>query len=591
MKNNLKGKIFNFKLFKKLMVFVKPYSFYYRLVLITAILLSVFSIITPYLLKIIVDDYIRLKDYNGMKIIILFMFISLVLSVTFQILFVYFANFLGQKVIKDLRIKLFDKIIGFKLDYFKRNPVGKLVTRVVNDIETIASIFSQGLFLIIADLLQMFMVIIVMLYVNFELSLIVFSILPIILYATKLFQKSMKKAFEEVRLQVSNLNSYVQERISGMKIVQIFSRENEEYEKFKLINTLHRNAWLKTVWINSIFFPIAEISSSILIGLIVWYGGYNIISNGTISIGTIFLFIQMSQMLLRPLRQIADKFNTLQMGMVSVERVFKILENDFIINNNGKINFKSIKGLIFFKNVRFSYNRGEEIIKGISLKIKPGQKIAIIGETGAGKSTLINLISRFYDIDSGNIYVDGFSIKDIEINSLRNNIGIVLQEVFLYADSIYNNITLFDKSFKKSEVINSAKEIGIHDFIMTLPNGYDFNIQERGQMLSAGQRQLIAFLRVYIRNPNILILDEATSSVDSYSEEIIQKATAKLIKGKTSIIIAHRLDTIKNSDKIVVINSGRIVEEGTHNQLLKLENSYYNKLKNKNSLDLVKDLT
>ncbi len=591
MKNNLKGKIFNLKLFKKLMVFVKPYSFYYRLVLITAILLSVFSIITPYLLKIIVDDYIRLKDYNGMKIIILFMFISLALSVTFQILFVYFANFLGQKVIKDLRIKLFDKIIGFKLDYFKRNPVGKLVTRVVNDIETIASIFSQGLFLIIADLLQMFMVIIVMLYVNFELSLIVFSILPIILYATKLFQKSMKKAFEEVRLQVSNLNSYVQERISGMKIVQIFSRENEEYEKFKLINTLHRNAWLKTVWINSIFFPVAEISSSILIGLIVWYGGYNIISYGTISIGTIFLFIQMSQMLLRPLRQIADKFNTLQMGMVSVERVFKILENDFIINNNGKINFKSIKGLIFFKNVRFSYNRGEEIIKGISLKIKPGQKIAIIGETGAGKSTLINLISRFYDIDSGNIYVDGFSIKDIEINSLRNNIGIVLQEVFLYADSIYNNITLFDKSFKKSEVINSAKEIGIHDFIMTLPNGYDFNIQERGQMLSAGQRQLIAFLRVYIRNPNILILDEATSSVDSYSEEIIQKATAKLIKGKTSIIIAHRLDTIKNSDKIVVINSGRIVEEGTHNQLLKLENSYYNKLKNKNSLDLVKDLT
>ena len=590
-KSNSSGKIFNLKLFKKLMVFVKPYSFYYRLVLITAILLSVFSIITPYLLKIIVDDYIRLKDYNGMKIIILFMFISLALSVTFQILFVYFANFLGQKVIKDLRIKLFDKIIGFKLDYFKRNPVGKLVTRVVNDIETIASIFSQGLFLIIADLLQMFMVIIVMLYVNFELSLIVFSILPIILYATKLFQKSMKKAFEEVRLQVSNLNSYVQERISGMKIVQIFSRENEEYEKFKLINTLHRNAWLKTVWINSIFFPVAEISSSILIGLIVWYGGYNIISYGTISIGTIFLFIQMSQMLLRPLRQIADKFNTLQMGMVSVERVFKILENDFIINNNGKINFKSIKGLIFFKNVRFSYNRGEEIIKGISLKIKPGQKIAIIGETGAGKSTLINLISRFYDIDSGNIYVDGFSIKDIEINSLRNNIGIVLQEVFLYADSIYNNITLFDKSFKKSEVINSAKEIGIHDFIMTLPNGYDFNIQERGQMLSAGQRQLIAFLRVYIRNPNILILDEATSSVDSYSEEIIQKATAKLIKGKTSIIIAHRLDTIKNSDKIVVINSGRIVEEGTHNQLLKLENSYYNKLKNKNSLDLVKDLT
>tara|TARA_B100000945_G_C20405319_1_gene609662 strand:- start:69 stop:1844 length:1776 start_codon:yes stop_codon:yes gene_type:complete len=590
MKSNLKGKIFNLKLFKKLMVLVKPYNFYYRLVLITAILLSIFSIVTPYLLKIVVDDYIRLKDYNGMKIIILFMFISLILSVTFQILFVYFANFLGQKVIKDLRIKLFNKLIGFKLEYFKKNPIGRLVTRIVNDIETIASIFSQGLFLIIADLLQMFMVIIVMLFVNFELSLIVFSILPIILYATKLFQKSMKKAFEDVRLQVSNLNSYVQERISGIKIVQIFNRENEEYEKFKLINVLHRNAWLKTVWINSIFFPVAEISSSVLIGLIVWYGGYNIISDGTISIGTIFLFIQMSQMLLRPLRQIADKFNTLQMGMVSVERVFKILEKDFVIKNNGKINFKSIKGLIFFKNVKFSYNKGEEIIKGISFKIKPGQKVAIIGPTGAGKSTIINLISRFYDIDSGDIYIDGFSIKDIELSSLRSNIGIVLQDVFLYADSIYNNITLFDKSFKKSKVINSAKEIGIHDFIMTLPNGYDFNIQERGQMLSAGQRQLIAFLRVYIRNPNILILDEATSSVDSYSEEIIQKATTKLIKGKTSIIIAHRLDTIKNSDKIIVIKSGRIIEEGTHNELLNLENSYYNRFNKKNSLDLVEDL-
>ena len=514
----------------------------------------------------------------------------LILSVTFQILFVYFANFLGQKVIKDLRIKLFNKLIGFKLEYFKKNPIGRLVTRIVNDIETIASIFSQGLFLIIADLLQMFMVIIVMVFVNFELSLIVFSILPIILYATKLFQKSMKKAFEDVRLQVSNLNSYVQERISGMKIVQIFNRENEEYEKFKLINVLHRNAWLKTVWINSIFFPVAEISSSVLIGLIVWYGGYNIISDGTISIGTIFLFIQMSQMLLRPLRQIADKFNTLQMGMVSVERVFKILEKDFVINNNGKINFKSIKGLIFFKNVKFSYNKGEEIIKGISLKIKPGQKVAIIGPTGAGKSTIINLISRFYDIDSGDIYIDGFSIKDIEISSLRSNIGIVLQEVFLYADSIYNNITLFDKSFKRSKVINSAKEIGIHDFIMTLPNGYDFNIQERGQMLSAGQRQLIAFLRVYIRNPNILILDEATSSVDSYSEEIIQKATTKLIKGKTSIIIAHRLDTIKNLDKIIIIKSGKIIEEGTHNELLNSENSYYNRFNKKNSLDLVEDL-
>ena len=588
-KSNSSGKIFNLKLFKKLMVFVKPYIFYYRLVLITAILLSIFSIITPFLLKIIVDDYIRLKDYDGMKIIILFMFISLIFTVFFQILFVYFANFLGQKVIKDLRVKLFNNIINFKIDYFKNTPIGRLVTRTVNDIETIASIFSQGLFMIIADLLQMFLVVLVMIYVNFELTLIVLSILPIILYATKLFQKSMKKAFEEVRLQVSNLNSYVQERISGMKIVQIFNRENHDYNRFKLINGFHRDAWLKTVWINSIFFPVAEISSSVLIGLIVWYGGYNIISDPTISIGTIFLFIQMSQMLFRPLRQIADKFNTLQMGMVSVKRVFKILETDFKILNRGKIILKSIKGSILFKNVKFSYKKQEEIIRGVTLKINPGEKIAIIGSTGAGKSTIINLLSRFYEIDSGDIYIDEFSIKDIELISLRNNIGVVLQEVFLYADSIYNNITLFDKSFKKSEVINSAKKIGIHDFIMTLPNGYDFNIQERGQMLSAGQRQLIAFLRVYIRNPNILILDEATSSVDSYSEEIIQNATKKLTKGKTSIIIAHRLDTIKKADKIVVLERGKIIEQGTHSELLKIKNSFYNKLNKKNSKDLVED--
>ena len=583
----IKGRIFNLKLFKRLMVFVKPYSFYYRLVLITAILLSIFSVITPYLLKIAVDDYIRLKDYDGMKTILLFMLISLIFTVIFQILFVYFANFLGQKVIKNLRVKLFNNIINFKVDYFKNNPIGRLVTRTVNDIETIASIFSQGLFMIIADLLQMFLVIMVMLYVNFELSLIVFSILPIILYATKLFQKSMKKAFEDVRFQVANLNSYVQERISGMKIVQIFNRENQEYKKFNLINQFHRDAWLKTVWINSIFFPVAEISSSVLIGLIVWYGGYNIISDPTISIGTIFLFIQMSQMLFRPLRQIADKFNTLQMGMVSVERVFKIMETDFKIFNNGKVVLKSIKGLILFENVKFSYNKKDEVIKGISLKINPGEKTAIIGSTGAGKSTIINLITRFYEINSGKIYVDGFSIQDIELNSLRDNIGIVLQDVFLYADSIYNNITLFDKSVKKSDVINSAKEIGVHDFIMTLPDGYNFNIQERGQMLSSGQRQLIAFLRVYIRNPDILILDEATSSVDSYSEEIIQKATKKLTKGKTSIIIAHRLATIKNADKIVVLERGKILEEGTHAELLKSKNSIYNKYNKKNSLDLV----
>ena len=584
-----KGSIFDFKLFSKLMKFVKLYKGTYYFVLLSAILLSGSSIISPYLLKTVIDDYISLGDFDGMVLIISLMFGALIFEVIFQFLFVYYANWLGQRVIRDLRVKLLDKVLSFRMAFFDRTSVGRLVTRAVNDMETIASIFSQGLFMILADFLKMGIIIVVMLIVDWRLSLIVFSILPIIVYATRLFQSSMKKAFEDVRLQVANLNSFVQERINGIKIVQLFHTENHEFQNFKKINEQHKKAWLKTVWYNSIFFPIAELSSSVAIGLLVWFGGLNVIVEGIISLGTIFLFIQMSQMLFRPLRHIADKFNTLQMGMVSVERVFRLLETDLKITNSGKIILKSTKGLIFFQNVKFSYNKGEEIIKGITLKINPGEKIAIIGSTGAGKSTIINLLSRFYEIDSGDIYIDEFSIKDIELISLRNNIGVVLQEVFLYADSIYNNITLFDKSFKKSEVINSAKKIGIHDFIMTLPNGYDFNIQERGQMLSAGQRQLIAFLRVYIRNPNILILDEATSSVDSYSEEIIQNATNKLTKGKTSIIIAHRLDTIKKADKIVVLEKGKIIEQGTHSELLKLKNSFYSKLNKKNSIDLVED--
>lgn len=560
------------------MKFAVPYNKIYKLVLVSAILLSIFSSMTPYLLKITVDDYITLKKYSGMMFLILLMFITLILEVVFQFIFVYFANFLGQKVIKDLRVKLFEKIIDFKIDYFNKTPVGNLVTRSVNDIETIASIFSQGLFMIIADLFKMGIIIMVMLYINFELSLIVFLVLPIIIYATRLFQKSMKNAFEEVRLQVSNMNTFIQERISGVKIVQIFHREKIEYDKFIKINKLHQNAWLKTVWFNSIFFPIAEISSSITIGLLVWYGGYNIISDGNISMGIIFLFIQMSQMLFRPLRQIADKFNTLQMGMVSVERVFKILEQKSKIENNGLVILKKIRGSIVFEKMKFSYLPGEEVIKGISLKIKPGETVAIVGATGSGKSTIISLISRFYNLDSGKILIDGHSISDIELINLRNNIGVVLQDVFLFADSIHNNITLFDTSIERNEVVKCAKEIGAHDFIISLPNGYDYNVKERGVMLSSGQRQLIAFLRAYLSNPSILILDEATSSVDSYSEEIIQRATEKITKNKTSIIIAHRLATIKNANRIFVMDKGLIVEEGTHSDLLKNSNGFYSKL-------------
>ena len=572
------GKIFDVKLFGKLMVFVKPFRITYYFVLITAILLSLFSTMTPYLLKVTVDDYIRPRDYEGMLFFVFLMFVTLLLEVVFQFLFVFYANWLGQKVIKDLRVQLFDKIIHFKMAYFDKTAVGRLVTRSVSDIETIASIFSQGLFMIIADLLKMFLVIGVMLYVDWRLSLIVFSVLPVILYATRLFQKSMKKAFEEVRLQVANLNSFVQERIAGIKIVQLFHREKTEYNNFIEINEKHKKAWLKTVWFNSIFFPVAEISSSVTIGLLVWYGGLNVISGGDVSLGTIFLFIQMSQMLFRPLRQIADKFNSLQMGMVAAERIFGILETESIISNKGTLKPDQVAGHIKFKELGFSYLPGEPVLHSLSLDIKAGETVAIVGATGAGKSTIINLLSRFYEFDTGEITIDGYSIREYDLNVLRKHVSVVLQDVFLFADSLFNNITLFNPELTKSDVIKASKQIGVHDFIESLPGGYDYNVKERGVMLSSGQRQLIAFLRAYISEPAILVLDEATSSVDSYTEEVIQRAIDTITKNKTSIVIAHRLATVKNADKIIVMDQGHIVEEGTHKELLNIKEGHYAKL-------------
>ena len=576
--NSLTGKIFDFELFKKLKAFISPYKLTYRFVVFAAISLSFFSTLTPYFLKIIVDDYIRLKDYSGMLFFIILMLATLLLEVIFQFLFVFYANWLGQSVIKDIRLRLFDKIINFKMAYFDKTAIGRLVTRSVSDIETIASIFSQGLFMIIADLLKMTLVIFVMLYVDWELSLIVFSVLPIIIYATRLFQKSMKKAFEEVRSQVASLNSFVQERLSGIRVVQIFNREKLEFKSFLAINEKHKKAWLKTVWFNSIFFPVAEIASSVTIGLIVWYGGLNVVSNGMISLGVIFLFIQMSQMLFRPLRQIADKFNSLQMGMVAAERIFRILETNSNIKNNGSLIPKLIQGKISFEKLKFSYVPGETVIKNFSLNIRKGERIAIVGATGSGKSTIINLLCRFYDFKYGDILIDDVSIKNFDLFSLRNHISVVLQDVFLFADSLYNNITLFNEKISRDKVINAAKELGVHEFIESLPGSYNYNVKERGIMLSSGQRQLIAFLRAYLIEPSILVLDEATSSVDSYTEDSIQRAIKTITNGKTSIIIAHRLTTIMNADKIVVLENGKIVEKGTHEELIKISGGHYSNL-------------
>ena len=574
----VKGKIFDVKLFSKLLVFVKPYNNTFYGVMFTAILISLFSTLTPYLLKVVVDDYILVKNFEGMQSIILLMILVLLFEVIFMYLFTFYANWLGQKVIKDLRVSVFKKIIKFKMSFFDKNAVGRLVTRTVNDIETIASIFSQGLFTIIADILKMITVLTVMTIISLELTLVVISIFPILIFATRIFQKTMKVAFEKVRREVANLNSFVQERISGIKIVQIFNREKVEINNFKKINIKHRDAWLRTVWINSIFFPIAEISTSICIGLLVWYGGYNNLNGENISLGTLFLFISMSGLLFRPLRQIADRFNTLQMGMVSTERIFNILENEQQISDNGRLKEKSFKGLIEFNNVNFSYLVNQQVLNNISFKINPGESFAIVGPTGSGKTTITNLITKFYEVDTGNILIDGKDINHYTLETVRSKIGVILQDVFLFADSIFNNITLYNKDITMENVENAAKELEIHDFINSLPGGYSFNVSERGDTLSAGQKQLIAFLRVLVNNPDILILDEATSSIDSYSEELIKNATKKITKDKTSIIIAHRLSTIESADKIIYMENGKILESGNHKQLLSISNGKFKKL-------------
>ena len=567
------------QLFKRLLGYVLVYRTTFIFVAIAAILISIFSTLTPYLIKIAVDDYLSLGRYDDFIYVICFMLLNLVLTVIFMFLFSYYANLLGQNVVYDLRVKLFRHILDFKMAYFDKSSVGRLVTRAVNDMETIASIFSQGLFMIVADLLQMLLVIIVMLVLSWKLSMTIFLVLPFILFATRKFQKSMKVAFNEVRSEVANLNSFVQERLTGMKIVQLFNREEIEYENFEKINEKHKKAWLKTVWYNSIFFPIAELSTSITVGLIVWFGGMNVILEDTeITLGIIFLFIQLSQMLFRPLRQIADKFNTLQMGMVAANRVFKIIDTDSKIPNKGKLSADSLKGNIEFKNIGFSYVKGEDVLKDISFHVKSGEKVAIVGATGSGKTTIVNLLSRFYDTQQGSIEIDKMDIKEIDIFSLRSKIALVLQDVFLFADSLLNNITLWNKTISFDNVISAAKKMGIHDFIMSLPNGYNYNVKERGVMLSQGQRQLISFLRAYLKNPSVLILDEATSSIDSNSEELIQSAILKITENKTSIIIAHRLSTILNSDKILVMDKGVLVESGSHKELIKKENGYYKNL-------------
>ncbi|MDB4144427.1 ABC transporter ATP-binding protein/permease [Flavobacteriaceae bacterium] len=577
-KKKPKSKVFDGQLFKRLLKYIKPYRGFFVLALTTVIGLAIFGALRPKVLQLAIDQNIEQKFEPGFLNYILAMLVLLILEVTCNLLFIYYASWLGQSVVRDIRIKLFNHILAFKMKYFDNSSVGVLITRTVTDMERIADIFGEGLFMIFSDILKMSVVGGVMFYMNWRLSLIVFVTLPIVLIATKIFQKYMKKAFEDVRTEVSNLNSFVQERITGMKIVQIFARESIESENFRAINERHKKGWIKTVWYNSVFFPIADLLSSVTLGAVIWLGGLNTILEQTASIGDLTAFIMMVPMMFRPLNQIANKFNTLQMGMVAADRVFKVLDTTSNIQDHGDGVLENIKGNIEFKNVKFSYVENEPVLKGMSFKVNAGETIAIVGSTGAGKSTIINLLNRLYDINFGNITIDSKDIKSITVKNLRQNIAVVLQDVFLFADTIFNNITLKNPSITEAQVEAAAKDIGIHEFIMSLPNGYHYNVKERGVMLSSGQRQLISFLRAYVINPKILILDEATASIDSYAEQLIQKATQKITQGRTSIVIAHRLATIQNADMIIVLEAGEIVEKGTHKDLLKTKNGPYRNL-------------
>ena len=573
-----KIKVYNTKLLKRLFTFTKDYYKISLAAFFSVIGLSVFAALRPLVIEKIVDDNLVAQTKFMFLEYALLLLLLLLMEVFSNYLFIYNAGVLGQSVVKDIRVKLFNHIQNFKLKYYDDSSVGILITRTVTDMERIADIFGQGLFLIISDLLKMLIVSSVMIYMNIELSLIVFLALPFILFATKVFQKYMKKAFEEVRNEVANLNSFVQERITGINVVKLFAREEVEYKNFKTINERHKKAWLKTVWYNSIFFPFAEIFSSLTLGLVVWYGGMSIVLENTSSIGELTAFIMMIPMLFRPLNQIANKFNTLLMGMVAAERVFKILDKNEKIKDSGNKKTYTLKGKIQYKNVNFSYKKNINVLKSFNLNIKPGTVNAIVGPTGSGKSTVIKLLNRFYEIDSGEIMIDEIKIQEYSISSLRKNIGFISQDVHLFSDTILNNIVLYDKKITLENVKKAANDIQINDFIESLPGGYNYNVLERGVGLSTGQRQLISFLRVYIKNPQILVLDEATSSIDTESEILIQNAIKNITKNRTSIIIAHRLSTIYNADNIIVMKMGKIVEEGKHNELLKIKNGIYKKL-------------
>jgi ATP-binding cassette, subfamily B, multidrug efflux pump len=573
MSSNISGKAFDTYLLRRVLKYVRPYNRVFILTGLSTILLAVLAPLRPYLIQYTFDNYILIPDAHSLLIMTLILIVLLLFEAVVQYNNTLSANWLGQTVIKDIRKDVYKQIISFRLKYFDRTPIGTLVTRSISDIETIADIFSQGLLVIIGDLLKIVVVIGVMFYTDALLALISLSTLPILIFSAYIFKNAIKSAFQDVRTHVARLNAFVQEHLTGMSIVQIFNREAVEMSKFKEINAEHRDAHIRSVWHFSVFLPVVEVLSAISIGLLLWYGAGAVLRED-ITLGTIIAFILYLHMLFRPIRELADKFNTLQMGMVSSERVFKVLDTNAHIADDGKKLMDEVKGEILFDTLWFAYHEEDWILKGISFKVQPGQTLALIGSTGAGKSSIINVLGRFYDYQKGHIYVDGTELRAYDIASVRKNIAVVLQEVFLFSDTIANNISLNNPEITKEQIIEAAKIVGAHDFIMKLPGAYDFNVKERGGMLSTGQRQLISFIRAYVHDPKILILDEATSSVDTESEQMIQYAINKLTENRTSIVIAHRLATVQKANKILVLDHGHIVEEGNHQELLRKDGHY-----------------
>lgn len=572
-KETISGNIIDFKVLKRIFRFVKPYigKFYFLVVLTFA--LAILAPVRPYLIQLTVDNHIMTGDFQGLINMTIILVGVLILQAIVQYAHTYLSGWMGQYIIKDIRIALYQHLLKLRLKFFDRTPIGRLVTRNISDVETLSDVFSEGLAAMVGDLLQLVFILAIMFYTDVKLTLVILATLPFLLITTYIFKEKIKVSFNHVRNAVANLNSFVQEHITGMNIVQIFNSEEAEYKKFKAINQEHKKANLRSVMYYSIYFPVAEVIQAAGIGLVVWFGASNVIQ-GELTLGVLIAFIMYIQMFFRPIRMIADRYNTLQLGIVSSDRILKLLDSDENISKNGNFKPNDLKGEVAFKNVWFAYDAEDYVLKDISFEVKSGETIALVGATGAGKSSVINLLSRFYDINKGEICIDGVDIKDFDLDTLRRNIGVVLQDVFLFSDTIGNNISLGNPDISREMIMHAANLVGAERFIERLPGGLEYNVMERGGSLSVGQRQLISFVRAMVYNPKVIVLDEATSSVDTETEELIQGAIEKMMKGRTSIVIAHRLSTIQNADRIIVMDKGEIKEQGNHEDLLQLGGYY-----------------